>query len=105
MEATKKEEQIFWDIYRDLFKEATPSGDFDKLVEEAPINDMGQKDIGFMNYEITENLFNQILDRHLKGKRITKLRKQMIRNTILLGCSPRFSLTELKTEKNELQIN
>jgi hypothetical protein len=99
MEATKKEEQIFWDIYRDLFKEATPSGDFDKLVEEAPVNSNGQKDIGFMNYEITEDLFNQILDRHLKGRRVTKLRKQMIRNTILLGCSPRFSVIEPKTEE------
>ena len=49
-----------------------------------------------MNYEISEDLFNQILDRHLKGKRITKLKQRMIRNTVLLGCSPRFSV---KTEE------
>ena len=99
MVATRKEDQIMWDIYRDLFKEATPSGDFDKLVEDAPINERGQKDIGFMNYEISEDLFNQILDRHLKGKRITKLKQRMIRNTVLLGCSPRFSVIEPKTEE------
>ena len=97
MIATKKEEQIIWDIYRDLFKNSTPSGDFDKLVEDAPINKRGQKDIGFMDYEISDTLFNQILEKHLKGRRITKLKQQMLRNTILLGCSPRFSTNKKET--------
>ena len=103
MEVTK-EQQIIWDIYRDLFKESTPSADFDKLVQDAPTNSRGEKDIGFNNYEISESLFNQILDRHLKGRRITKLKQTMIRNTIILGCSPRFSINKNK-EENELQIN
>lgn len=102
MKATKKEEQIIWDIYRDLFKEATPSGNFDKLVEDAPINSRGQKDIGFMNYEISETLFDQILDRHLNVKKITKLKQRIIRNTVLLGCSPRFSVVKLQKEENVL---
>jgi hypothetical protein len=91
MVAITKEQQIIWDIYRDLYKEATPNVDFDKLVEESPTNSVGQKDIGFMNYEIPESKFNEILDRHLKGRRITKLKQRMLRNTVLLGCSPKFS--------------
>jgi hypothetical protein len=100
MVAITKEQQIIWDIYKDLYKESTPSADFDKLVEEAPINSMGEKDIGFMNHVISESKFDEILDRHLKGHRITKLKQLMIRNTVLLGCSPKF-----KKEENALQIN
>lgn len=98
IQATKKEEAIIWDIYRDLFKEATPSADFDKLVEKAPIDDMGRKDINFMDYEIEESVFDKILNKHLKGRRITKLKQRMFRNTILMGCSPKF-------KRDELQIN
>lgn len=90
MVAVTKEQQIIWDIYRDLYKASTPIADFDKLVEEAPTNSRGQKDIGFMNYEIEESLFNEILDKHLKGKKITKIKQRMFRNTILMGCSPKF---------------
>ena len=90
MVAVTKEQQIIWDIYRDLYKASTPIVDFDKLVEEAPTNNRGQKDIGFMNYEIEESLFNEILDKHLKGKKITKIKQRMFRNTILMGCSPKF---------------
>ena len=95
MEATKKEEALIWDIYRELYKESTPSADFDKLVEEAAANSRGEKDIGFMNYEIAQNTFNEILDKHLKGRRLTKLKQTMIRNTVLLGCSPKFKKEEL----------
>ncbi len=94
MVAITKEQQIILDIYRDLYKEATPNADFDKLVEEAPTNSRGQKDIGFMNYEISESKFNEILDRHLKGRRITKIKQKMISNTVLLGCSPKFKKEE-----------
>jgi hypothetical protein len=92
MVAVTKEQQIVWDIYRELYKEATPKADFDKLVEEAPTNSEGQKDIQFMDYEISERVFNEILDKHLKVRRITKLKQLMIRNTVLLGCSPKFKI-------------
>lgn len=95
MVAITKEQQIIWDIYRDLYKESTPNADFDKLVEEAPINSIGQKDIGFMNHTISESKFDEILDKHLKCSRITKLKQLMIRNTVLLGCSPKFKKEEL----------
>jgi hypothetical protein len=90
MLATKKEEKIIWDIYIGLYKESTPSADFNKLVEEAPIDSSGRKYIAFMDYEIEESNFEKILDSHLKGRRITKLKQRMIRNTILMGCSPKF---------------
>lgn len=90
MYATKKEEQIIWDIYVDIYKMSTPSADFNELVDKAPMDDRGRKEIYFMNYEIEEYVFDKILDSHLKGRRITKLKQRMIRNTILMGCSPKF---------------
>lgn len=95
MVAVTKEQQIIWDIYRDLYKASSPSADFDKLVEEAPTDDSGRKYIAFMDYQIEESLFNEILDKHLKGRRITKIKQRMFRNTILLGCSPKFKKDEL----------
>lgn len=94
MKATKKEEALIWGIYQELYKESTPSADFDKLVEEAPVDNRGRKYIAFMDYSIPESLFDEILDRHLKGQRLNKLKQRMIRNTILMGCSPKFTKNE-----------
>jgi hypothetical protein len=43
---------LVMDCYRELYREATPSADFDELVKNAPINDEGQKMIDFNAYEI-----------------------------------------------------
>jgi|LakMenEpi03Aug12_release.lakeMendotaPanAssembly.Ray.scaffolds.fasta_scaffold1673646_1 hypothetical protein len=85
-----KTDQIIWDIYRELYKNSTPSVDFDELVNAAEENSEGQKVIPFNDYEISEEEFNRIIEEQLKGKRLTKLTKQRIRNTCILGCSPRF---------------
>ena len=34
--------------------------------------------------------YEEIIERNLKGQRLTKLKKQAIKNSIALGCSPRF---------------
>ena len=90
MKKLNKSDQIIWDIYRELYKNSTPSADFDELVNAAEKNSGGQKVIPFNDYEISEEDFNRIIEEQLKGKRLTKWAKQMVRNTILLGCSPRF---------------
>ena len=85
-----KEQRIIWQIYREMYAVSTPPADFDELINSAEINKRGQKIILFDNYEISEKNYCEILERNLKGKRITKLKQQMIKNTIALGCSPRF---------------
>ena len=84
-----KQEKIMWQIYIDLFKEATPSANFEELVENAVVNEMGRKDINFMDYSILKSDYDRIIESNLKGNRLTKLSKQMIINSINLGCSPR----------------
>lgn len=85
-----KEDKILLKIYQDLYKASTPSADFDELLANAPLNERGQKVIDFNAYEISEKEFSDILENNLKGIREPKYRKQMYRNTIMLGVSPRF---------------
>lgn len=85
-----KEDKIIHDIYVDLYKNAIPQGDFEELLANATINEFGQKVIPYMDYEIYPADYEYILNKHLKGKRITKLKQMMIKNSIHLGVSPRF---------------
>lgn len=82
------------DCYRELFKNSTPSADFDLLVEQAPINEFGQKVIDFMSYEIEESKCDQIILDTIKKHKISKYDRKPFRTTILLGCSPKFKRNE-----------
>lgn len=91
MISTKKEDEAMMECYRRLYVNSTPSADFDKLFEEAELNEFGQKIIDFDSYEIDQNLFEQILDDIIKEYKIKyKWRQQVFKNTIILGVSPRF---------------
>lgn len=87
-----KESKIIWEIYRKLYEAATPSADFDELVANASVNDRGQKEIDFNSYKLDEKVFHEIMEDEInKHKRLPKWKKQMIRNTLLLGCSPKYA--------------
>ncbi len=60
MKQNKIDDALF-DCYRELFANSTPKGDFDQLVENATINDRGQKEIPFDDYEIGEARFQEII--------------------------------------------
>lgn len=88
--ATKnKHEQILWDMYRELYKNSTPSADFDELVKNATINERGEKVIDFMAYSITQEQLDEIIDSELKKHRLAKWEKQMLKTSCYLGCSPK----------------
>ena len=90
----RQEEKAMWECYRRLFSQSTPSGDFDKLVENATINDRGQKEIPFMDYEIDESVCMEIIEKTLKDFKIKKYLHSRFKTTILLGCSPKFKVYE-----------
>jgi hypothetical protein len=85
-----KIEKIILDIYRDLYKNSTPSADFDYLVETAELNDRHEKIIHYMDYAIEETEYHKIVEKHLKRKKMSDYYKDSIRRTVLLGCSPTF---------------
>jgi len=90
MKQSKIDEALF-DCYRELFANSTPKGDFDKLVEAAEINERGQKEIPFMDYEISEEKFEQILKDTLSKHKVPKSLHRSFSIAIHLGCSPKFT--------------
>ena len=77
--------------YRELFANATPTASFDDLLDNATINEQGQKVIPFLDYEIAEDLFEEIVAATIKVYKINRsYLKQSFRFTILMGCSPKF---------------
>ena len=77
------------ECYVELFKNANPPADFDKLVEDAHVNEYGQKEIPFLDYEIDEKLMMRIIQSILKKYKIESYQRQQFKNAIFLGCSPK----------------
>lgn len=90
MKQNKIDDALF-DCYRELFANSTPKGDFDQLVEDATINDRGQKEIPFDDYEISEARFQEIIVDTLKKHKVPKSLHKSFSVAIHLGCSPRFA--------------
>jgi len=77
--------------YRELYANATPPASFDELLKNASINERGQKVIPYNDYEIEEEKFDEIIEDTIKVYKIKhKILKTSFRNTMLLGCSPKF---------------
>ena len=76
--------------YRELFANATPPASFDELLENATVNEQGQKVIPFLDYEIEEDVFEEIVVDTIKVYKIKKHISAPFRFTILMGCSPKF---------------
>jgi hypothetical protein len=91
---------IVMDCYRELYKNATPTANFDKLMAESPTNAKGQIDIPFMNYGIESDTLDKIVESFINNPKykMTKREKQEFKTTIYLGCSPK---TILKTSLEE----
>ena len=66
MVSSKKQEEVIFSIYRELFYKSTPSADFDKLVEAARINKHGQKVIDYDAYEIDYDEYCDIVEDGIK---------------------------------------
>ena len=80
--------------YRELYANATPPASFDELLNSATVNEQGQKVIPFLDYEIDEDVFEEIVADTIKVYKIKRsYLKQSFRFTILMGCSPKFKKT------------
>ena len=92
--ATKKEEQAIHECYRRLYRASTPSANFDELIQNASENKLGEKVIDCNNYEICEYQFSEIIQEVIKEYEIKTWRRQLFKNAIILGCSPKFKNPE-----------
>ena len=82
--AKKNLDNAMMHCYRELYANATPPASF-------TVNEQGQKVIPFLDYEIEEDMFEEIVTDTIKIYKINKsFLKQAFRFTIMMGCSPKF---------------
>ena len=76
MEMTKisKEEKILLDIYRKIYKECTPSANYDQLLKDETTN--------FKSYNISMLSYYMIVEEALKGNKLTNLKKAVLKNIL-----------------------
>lgn len=88
-----KNKEYLWDnvvmpIYRQMYKEAEPSADFDELLESL-IKEGKKLDWSVIkNYYLSMDRQTEILDEHAKKHKLTKREKYKVSKEIFLGCSP-----------------
>lgn len=82
MRATKKEEQLIMDIYRRVYSEI--GVDLDELIKQG----VTKREGWFDNYYMPQTKQDEIIEEMLKGKRLTKLKKNAIRVSLYLGSLP-----------------
>lgn len=82
MRATKKEEQLMMDIYRKIYSEI--GVDFDELIKKG----VTKREGWFDNYYMPQTKQDEIIEEMLKGKRLTKLKKNAICASLYLGSLP-----------------
>jgi hypothetical protein len=95
MKRESRDEKILHELYRRAFAASTPKGDFDKLVENATINERGQKEIPFMDYECEAEVLEEILNSVMKEFKVRVRERKSFEFGFYLGCSPK---TKFKTE-------
>jgi hypothetical protein len=87
-----KEEKILYEIYRRLFAAATPTGDFYELVRNATINERGEKEIPYNDYELDADEYEKIVDSTIKEFKVPTYRRSAFRIQAYLGCGPRSKM-------------
>jgi hypothetical protein len=85
----KKNELILHELYRRAFAASTPYGNWDKMLEEAIINERGEKEIPFMDYECDENILEDIFNTVMKENKVPKWKQKAFIFSFYLGCSPK----------------
>jgi hypothetical protein len=92
MKESDKLQKASLHCYRMLYANATPPASFDALMESAIVNDRGQKEIPFLDYQIPKEIFDEIVMDTIKMYKIKTPRLvSEFKFVIYLGCSPRFS--------------
>jgi hypothetical protein len=90
MKKLDKKNKALHEVFQQAYLRATPSADFDKLLEEAFIDDKGMKHIDYDAYVLDNSIADEIIQEVYKKYKITsKLDKQFISYNYHLGASPR----------------
>ena len=86
----KNLKDILFDIYRDLYKNSSPSADFDVLVETAELDEHGRKIIPYDKHFIDKDLSEEIVNKHISMNGLSDREASAIKIESCLGCAPMF---------------
>lgn len=73
-------------IYNRLYQISTPSGDWEQMKASGET----KKEDFFNNYTVPQEKFDAILEEEIKNHKLHKYDAQRVKNTVYLGCSPKF---------------
>ena len=90
MRLDKKIDKAMFECYSLLYEHSTPSANFQELMDNAEINQFGQKVIDFDSYCLEQDKFDQLMNSVIKKYKFNGYLAKRFRATIYLGCSPRF---------------
>lgn len=88
----KKLENAILECYVELYKNSIPSTDFNELMNNATLNEKGQKIIDYNCCEIENDKMIEIVESIIKKYKIKSWQEKMFSNTIYLGCSPKTKI-------------
>lgn len=77
--------EVCLDIYRQLFREAEPSADFDQLVA----SDRAYRPGFFMDYYLDQSRQDAIVVAHCRKHHLNRIQTNAVMSEVCLGCSPR----------------
>jgi hypothetical protein len=95
MKKQHRDEKILHELYRRAFARSTPQGDFDSLMENAEINEQGEKVIPYMDYECEEEVLQEVFNSVMKEFRVPVPRRKAFSFHFYLGCSPKTKRKEV----------
>ena len=76
------------ECYIELYKHSEPAADFEKLKEEAEVDEFGFKRIPYEDHEIDQAKHDEIVKSFMSN--MSAFQKKEFSQTVYLGCSPKF---------------
>lgn len=95
-----KVSNAIWELYTIAYKESAPSADFEKLYEEAPLNEEGQKVIAYDDYYLHRDRFEKLIEEVGSRYKFSEWEEHSFRFNAYLGAGP-TSREPLKEEEEE----
>ncbi len=87
---SKKLSQAFIECMTELYAKSTPSADFTQLLQEAELNESGEKVVNFNSYELDGNEFDSIVSKYSEKYKLKGYLLSSFNFNIYLGPSPKI---------------
>jgi hypothetical protein len=87
----KRLQFLIEECYREMYRAATPSADYDKLLEEASTDEWGRKVIDYNSYYLDSEKFEEIANKYKSKMKMYKPEEHAFSLAVYLGSTPTSS--------------